>query len=91
MKVFPNIGHFAFFNERPDVEFRIRNFGTGFEVRMFGLRLISLVWKTVKTQGKVMEKSGNFDIENEWQSCYSLMIQVYKIFFVRSILVDSPV
>ena len=25
------------------------------------------VWKMVKSQGKVMEKSGNFEIENEWQ------------------------
>ena len=25
------------------------------------------IWKTVKNRGKVMEKSGNFDIKNEWQ------------------------
>ena len=25
------------------------------------------IWKTVKSQGKVMEKSGNFKTNNEWQ------------------------
>ena len=25
------------------------------------------VWKMVKSQGKVRKKSGNFEIENEWQ------------------------
>ena len=28
------------------------------------------VWKKVKSQGKVMEMSGNSEIENEWQPCY---------------------
>ena len=27
------------------------------------------VWKIVKSQGKVMEKSGNFEIVNDWQPC----------------------
>ena len=26
--------------------------------------------KKVESQGKVSEKSGNFDMENEWQPCY---------------------
>ena len=26
--------------------------------------------KKVKSQGKVSEKSGNFDTDNEWQPCY---------------------
>ena len=27
------------------------------------------VWKKVESQGKVSEKSGNFDMDNEWQPC----------------------
>ena len=27
------------------------------------------VWKKVDSQGKVSEKSGNFDMDNEWQPC----------------------
>ena len=32
---------------------------------------IEKVWKMAKSQGKVIEKSGNFEIhvENEWQPC----------------------
>ena len=28
------------------------------------------VWKMEKSLGKVRKKSGNFEIENEWQPCY---------------------
>ena len=28
------------------------------------------VWKKVESQGKVSEKSGNFDMDNEWQPWY---------------------
>ena len=28
------------------------------------------VWKKVESQGKVSEKSGNFDMDNEWQPCF---------------------
>ena len=27
------------------------------------------VWKTVKCQGKIKEKSGNFEVADEWQPC----------------------
>ena len=30
-------------------------------------RAVKKVWKMVKSQGKAMQKSGNFEIENEWQ------------------------
>ena len=29
--------------------------------------VVEKVWKMVKSQGKNMEKSGNIEIENEWQ------------------------
>ena len=29
------------------------------------------VWKKVESQGKVSEKSGNFDTDNEWQPWYA--------------------
>ena len=29
------------------------------------------VWKKVESQGKVSEKSGNFDMDYEWQPCIS--------------------
>ena len=28
-----------------------------------------MVWKTVESQGKVIEKSGNFEKDIEWQPC----------------------
>ena len=31
------------------------------------------VWKMVKSHGKVIEKSGNFEIENEWQPCQTML------------------
>ena len=27
------------------------------------------VWKTVKSQGKIREKSGNFEVDDKWQPC----------------------
>ena len=27
------------------------------------------VWKTAKCQGKIREKSGNFEVDNKWQPC----------------------
>ena len=27
------------------------------------------VWKTVKCQGKIREKSGNFVVDDKWQPC----------------------
>ena len=27
------------------------------------------VWKTAKYQGKIREKSGNFEVDDKWQSC----------------------
>ena len=27
------------------------------------------VWKTAKYQGKVREKSGNFEVDDKWQPC----------------------
>ena len=28
------------------------------------------VWKMVESQGKVSEKSGNFEMDIEWQRCF---------------------
>ena len=28
-----------------------------------------MVWKMVESQGKVSEKSGNFEMDSEWQPC----------------------
>ena len=30
------------------------------------------VWKTVESQGKFSEKSGNFEMDIEWQPCTNL-------------------
>ena len=30
---------------------------------------VEKIWKMVKNQGKVMEKSWNFETENKWQPC----------------------
>ena len=30
------------------------------------------VWKTVKCQGKIREKSGNFEVDDKWQLCNGL-------------------
>ena len=30
-----------------------------------------MVWKTVESQGKVSEKPGNFEMDIEWQPCFS--------------------
>ena len=27
------------------------------------------VWKTAKCQGKIREKSGNFEVDDKWQPC----------------------
>ena len=27
------------------------------------------IWKTVKSQGKIREKSGNFQMDGKWQPC----------------------
>ena len=27
------------------------------------------VWKTVKSRGKIREKSGNFKVDDKWQPC----------------------
>ena len=27
------------------------------------------VWKTVKCQGQIREKSGNFEVDDKWQPC----------------------
>ena len=32
------------------------------------------VWKTVKYQGKIWEKSGNFELDDKWQPCGPLGI-----------------
>ena len=32
------------------------------------------VWKTVKCQGKIREKSGNFEVTVKWQPCYSGLV-----------------
>ena len=32
-------------------------------------------WRMVKSQGKVIEKSGDFEIENEWQPMSGKLIQ----------------
>ena len=33
--------------------------------------VVENVWKMVQSRGKVRKKSGNFEIENEWQPCMS--------------------
>ena len=34
-----------------------------------------MVWKTVKCQGKIREKSGNFKVDDEWQLCNCFTLQ----------------
>ena len=34
------------------------------------------VWKTVESQGKVSEKSGNFENDIEWQPCIGLYARI---------------
>ena len=34
-----------------------------------GLKASKRVWKMVESQGKVSEKSGNFEMDIEWQPC----------------------
>ena len=34
------------------------------------------VWKTVKCQGKIREKSGNFEMDDKWQPC---ILQLYHL------------
>ena len=36
------------------------------------------VWKKVASQGKVSEKSGNLDMDIEWQPCLSLPVALQK-------------
>ena len=38
---------------------------------MFFLLTYQRVWKTVKSQGKIREKSGNFEVDDKWQPCLS--------------------
>ena len=40
-----------------------------------------MVWKTVESQGKVSEKSGNFEMDIEWQPCYQQTTK--KLLLVR--------
>ena len=35
------------------------------------------VWKTVKYQGKIMGKSGNFEVDDKWQPC-NRVIMVFQ-------------
>ena len=32
------------------------------------------VWKPVESQGKVSEKSGNFEMDIEWQPCHTCSV-----------------
>ena len=36
------------------------------------------VWKTVKCQGKIREKSGNVEVADKWQPCSVLLITFYE-------------
>ena len=35
-----------------------------------------MVWKTVESQGKVSEKSGNFEKDIEWQPCRGSFVKI---------------
>ena len=37
---------------------------------MIFFRLCQRVWKTVKCQEKLREKSGNFEVDDKWQPCF---------------------
>ena len=32
-----------------------------------GFLICQRVWKTIKSQGKIKEKSGNFEVDDKWQ------------------------
>ena len=35
----------------------------------FSSFIFQRLWKTVKCQGKIREKSGNFEVDDKWQPC----------------------
>ena len=39
------------------------------------LEAVIKVWKTVKRQGKILEKSGNFEMEIEMQPCVIITLE----------------
>ena len=39
-------------------------------MKMAKIGLYKRVWKTVESKGKVSEKSGNFEMDIEWQPCF---------------------
>ena len=38
------------------------------ELEIFFFLICQRIWKTVKRQGKIWEKSGNFEVDDKWQS-----------------------
>ena len=37
------------------------------------------VWKTVKCQGKIREKSGNFEVDDKWQPCETFSYAILEL------------
>ena len=42
------------------------------------------VWKTAKYQGKIREKSGNFEVDDKWQPCPVLSISCFLLMLIHS-------
>ena len=39
------------------------------------------VWKTVKCQGEIREKSENFEVDDKWQTCIVAFVDKVKKFW----------